>query len=137
MTHSSSQRDEVFDTLSGVFSPPLCLDGSGAGSNDSPQNGTPARYLCPLSAMIAEPAGGSTAPTPVLAVGLLALLWVWVFDGAVLPPLRLWARGRAAAARKDACRCRVCTLRMQARGQPLHDIGARGASSKKALRGWA
>ena len=135
MTHSS-QRDDVFGTLSGVLSPPLCLDGSGTGSNDSPQNGTSARYLYPLSAMIAAPAGGSTAPTPVLAIGLLVLLWIWVLDGAVLPPLRLWAGGRAAA-RKDACRCRVCTLRMQARGRPLHDISTRGAGSKKALRGWA
>ena len=80
--------------------------------------------------------GSAPTPTPALAVGLLALLWVWVLDGAALS-LRVRS-GRIDAARRDACRCRVCTLRIQARGQPLHDVSARGASSKKAaLRSWS
>ena len=110
----------------------LCLDG-GSGGGDSRQNGTPAR---PLSTTIAAPARAASAPA--LAVGLLMLLWVWVFDGEVLP-VRVCgrARGRAAAARKGVCRCRVCTLRMQARGRPLHDVRARGISANKALIGWS
>ncbi|KAI9450727.1 hypothetical protein BJY52DRAFT_1227059 [Lactarius psammicola] len=128
----SGQRDDAFNILSGALCPLHCLDGSSSGSDgcDSQQNGTPERYLYPLSTMIA-------APAPALTVGLLTLLWVWVLDGAVLPlRVRALARGRAAAARKGACRCRVCTLRMQARGRPLHDAGARGASAK-ALKSWS
>ncbi|KAF8263055.1 hypothetical protein EI94DRAFT_1741908, partial [Lactarius quietus] len=109
------------DTLS--IRPPLCLDGSS--SSDSPQNGTPAgAYAYPLSA----PTAAGPAPAPVLAIGMLAMLWFWVLDAAAVPG---WARGRADAARKDVCRCRVCTLRMQARGLPLHDVGARSAGSTK------
>ncbi len=132
VTHSG-ERNDAFDILSGALCPLFCLDGNsnGSGGDDSQQNGTPARYLYPLSTMIA-------APAPALAVGLLALLWVWVLDGAVLPHrMRRLAHGRAAAARKGACRCRVCTLRMQARGLPLHDVGPGGASAKKALSGWS
>ncbi|KAH9160850.1 hypothetical protein EDB89DRAFT_836230 [Lactarius sanguifluus] len=111
----------------------LCLDGSssGSGGSDSQQDGTPVRYLHPLSTMMA-------APVPALAIGLIALLWVWVLDGAMVPlRIRTWVCGPAGAARNGVCRCRVCTLRMQARGQPLHDIGARGASAKMALSGWS
>jgi hypothetical protein len=125
-------RDDTFDTLPGVLSPRLYLYGNGS---DLPQNGTPALNL---SAVIATPASGGSPPAPALAVGLLALLWVWVLDGAVLSlRVRGLARGRADAARRDACRCRVCTLRIQARGLPLHDVSGRGAGAKKALRGWS
>ncbi|KAH9070995.1 hypothetical protein EDB83DRAFT_2517564 [Lactarius deliciosus] len=114
--------------LSDAICPLLCLDGSSSGSGG---NGTPVRYTYPLSTMMA-------APVPALAIGLIALLWVWVLDGATVPlRVRMWACGPAGAARNGACRCRVCTLRMQARGQPLHDVGARGASAKMALSGWS
>ena len=125
----SGQHDDALHILSGA----LCLDGS---SDAQPQqNGTPTRrYLYPLSSMIAAPAGATlAAPAPALAVGLLTLLWIWVLDDmAVLP--RGWARGRAAVAGRKGgvCRCRVCTLRIQARGQPLHDV-----RSAKALSGWS
>ena len=111
------------------------IDASSSSSDDPRQNGTPTRYLYPLSTrVVAVPAG--VAPAPALAVGLLALLWVWVLDGEVLPLwVRRWARGRAAA--KGVCRCRVCTLRMQARSRPLHDVSTRGMHANKALKGWS
>jgi hypothetical protein len=81
-------------------------------------------------------AGGGTTPTPnthfpflALIVGSLALLWVWAIDEAMIlrPRLRLRLRSRALdetamGREKGGCRCRVCTLRIQARGQPLHDV---------------
>lgn len=125
----SGQLDNPSVILSDAICPLLCLDGSGG--SDSQHDGTPVRYLYPLSTMMA-------APVPALAVGLIALLWVWVLDGAMVPlRVRTWACGPAGAARNGACRCRVCTLRMQARGQPLHDVGARSASAKMALSGWS
>ena len=89
------------------------------------------------SAHVPDAAGGgtppSTTPFPFLAliVGSLALLWVWAIDEAMIlrPRLRLRLRlgsgtldETAMGREKGGCRCRVCTLRMQARGQPLHDI---------------
>ncbi|KAH8998289.1 hypothetical protein EDB86DRAFT_829884 [Lactarius hatsudake] len=122
----SGQLNNSSVILSDAICPLLCLDGSSGGS-DSQQDG----YPYPLSTMMA-------APVPALAIGLIALLWVWVLDGAMVPlRVRTWACGPAGAARNGACRCRVCTLRMQARGQPLHDVGARGASAKMALSGWS
>ncbi|KAH9019131.1 hypothetical protein EDB85DRAFT_2154029 [Lactarius pseudohatsudake] len=126
----SGPLDNSSDILSDAICPLLCLDGSGGGGSDSQQDGTPVRYLYPLSTMMA-------APVPALAIGLIALLWVWVLDGAMELRVRTWACGSVGAARNGACRCRVCTLRMQARGQPLHDVGARGASAKMALSGWS
>jgi hypothetical protein len=77
-------------------------------------------------------AGGDTTPTgPLLflglIVGLLAMLWVWALDEAMILRPRLRLRSgmpdEAAMGReKGGCRCRVCTLRMQARGQPLHEV---------------
>ncbi|KAH9066198.1 hypothetical protein EDB87DRAFT_1573818 [Lactarius vividus] len=94
----SGQLNNASVILSDAICPLPCLDGSSGGS-DSQQDG-------PLSTVMA-------APVPVLAVGLVALLWVWVvLDGALLLPVR-------------------------ARGQPLHDVGARGASAKMALSGWS
>lgn len=76
--------------------------------------------------------GGGSTPTPTTAfpflaliVGSLALLWVWAIDEAMIlrPRLRLRLRsGTAMEREKGGCRCRVCTLRIQARGQPLHDV---------------
>lgn len=70
-----------------------------------------------------------TTPFPflVLIVGSLALLWVWTIEEAMILRPWLWLRSgtidEAAMGReKGGCRCRVCTLRMQARGQPLHDV---------------
>ncbi|KAI9445993.1 hypothetical protein H4582DRAFT_520389 [Lactarius indigo] len=125
----SGQLNDSSIIPSGAVCPLLCLDGSSGGggddsSSDMQKNCSPVRRL---NAMI-------SAPVPALAVGLIALLWVWVLDGAPLPR---WVRGRAVAARNGACRCRVCTLRMQARGQPLHDVSARGASAKNVLNGWS
>jgi hypothetical protein len=69
---------------------------------------------------------GGGGPVPVLAISLIALLWVWIFDGAMqVSRLRKVARGRGLV-RNAGCRCRVCTLRTQARGQPLHDVGDGG-----------
>lgn len=129
-THSGRSNDSC-DMLSAPLSPlRVCLDGScggsGGGSHSQKTVTASVRDLCSLSTKTAAPAA------PALAVGLLALLWIWVLDGAVTV-LSLRARGRAGAARKGACRCRVCALRMQARGRPLHDISARDASAKKAL----
>jgi hypothetical protein len=103
--------------------------------NSKPQNSTPApESLRPPSnhgdddapvSEAADPRPTTThIPFPVLAiVGLLALFWVWVIDGTMMLRPRLGYRsGRAAAREKGGCRCRVCTLRMQARGQPLHDV---------------
>jgi len=90
------------------------------------------------SAHVPDAAGGDSTPTPTtpfpflaLIVGSLALLWVWAIDEAMIlrPRLRLRLRLRSGTLDKTAmgrekggCRCRVCTLRMQARGQPLHDV---------------
>ena len=92
------------------------------------------------SAHVPDTGGGPThTPTttafPFLAflVGSLALFWVWAIDEAMIlrPRLRLRLRLRlgsgpldetAMGREKGGCRCRVCTLRMQARGQPLHDV---------------
>lgn len=80
-------------------------------------------------------AGGGTSPTPfpffAFIFGLLALLWVWAIleDEAMNLWLRLRLRLRsgildetAMGREKNGCRCRVCTLRMQDFGQPLHDV---------------
>jgi hypothetical protein len=80
-------------------------------------------------------AGERPTPTPTafpflaLIVGSLALLWVWAIDEVMIlrPRLRLRLRSgtlekTAMGREKGGCRCRVCTLRMQARGQPLHDV---------------
>jgi len=80
--------------------------------------------------------GGDTTPTAsflflALIVGFLGLLWVWVWvwamdEAMILRPrlrLRSGMPDEAAMGReKGGCRCRVCTLRMQARGQPLHEV---------------
>ena len=113
-----------------------CLDG-----NCTPQNSSAPSSGCihsPFnndddSAHVPDAGGGST-PTPTnpfpflaLIVGSLALLWVWAIEETVI----LWPRLRlrsgtldemAMGREKGGCRCRVCTLRMQAHGQPLHDV---------------
>lgn len=77
----------------------------------------------PVSDAVAVAGGDPTQPTtpfPLLVLTvLLALFWVWLIDEA-RPRLRL--RRGAAVREKGGCRCRVCTLRIQARGQPLHDV---------------
>lgn len=111
---------------------PECLDGI-------PQNSTPEGYLhlrpssnedrdTPVAA--AAGAGGAanaSSPLLALAVGLLTLLWMWVIEGrwAMLPARLRGGRttlGGLELGQKNgrACRCRVCMLRMQAQGQPLH-----------------
>lgn len=90
------------------------------------------------SAQVPNAGGGSThththtpTTTPfqflVLIVGSLALLWVWTIEEAMILRPWLWLRsgtldGAAMGREKGRCRCRVCTLRKQARGQPLHDV---------------
>lgn len=88
------------------------------------------------SAHVPDTGGDPTPATtafPFLAfiVGSLALLWVCAIDEAMIlrPRLRLRLRfgsgpldETAMGREKGGCRCRVCTLRMQARGQPLHDV---------------
>ncbi|KAH9019135.1 hypothetical protein EDB85DRAFT_2154032 [Lactarius pseudohatsudake] len=65
----SGQLNNSSVILSNAICPLLCLDGrsSGSGGSDSQQDGTPVRYLYPLSTMMA-------APVPALAIGLVALL---------------------------------------------------------------
>lgn len=72
-----------------------------------------------------------TTPFPFLALiaGSLALLWMWAIDEAMILRPRPWLRLRSGALdetvmgrEKGGCRCRVCTLRIQAHGQPLHDV---------------
>jgi hypothetical protein len=103
--------------------PPACPDGS-------PQHSTPTHDMCPfdedkLIPVSAVAGGGGISPLPVFTLGLLALLWVWVLDEAMLPA-RLRRRTFGTAGPKGGCRyrcrCRVCTLRIQAQGQPLHDV---------------
>jgi hypothetical protein len=69
-------------------------------------------------------AGGGVNPLPVLTIGLLALFWVWILDETMIPARLRRATFEKAAGQKGTCmcRCRVCTLRIQARGQPLHDV---------------
>jgi hypothetical protein len=92
------------------------------------------------SAHVPDAGGGSSTPTPTtpfpflaLIVGSLALLWVWAIDEAMILRPRLWLRFQlrlrsgvldetVMGREKGGCRCRVCTLRIQARGQPLHDV---------------
>ncbi|KAI0291077.1 hypothetical protein B0F90DRAFT_407730 [Multifurca ochricompacta] len=71
--------------------------------------------------------GSVPAPVPAIALGSLALFWACLLEEAALFPL--WLRrdaegGKAAAAKKGRCRCRVCILRTQARGHPLHTVVA-------------
>lgn len=103
-----------------------CLDG-----NANPQNTS-----APSSGRLQSPfdASGGSTPTPAptnffpflaLIVGSLALLWVWAIDEAMILRLRIRSETPdeiAMRQEKGGCRCRVCTLRMQARGQPLHDV---------------
>jgi hypothetical protein len=105
--------------------PPCLNDGS-------PQNGSPAGYMCPFredTPVSAAGGGGGgivgVSPLSVLTIGLLALLWMWVLDETRLPArLRRGTTLEKEVGQKGACRCRcrVCTLRIQARGQPLHDV---------------
>ncbi len=85
------------------------------------------------SVPVSDASGGPTPTTPfpflALIVGSLALLWVCAIDDAMVirPRFRLRSGhgthdGAAMGREKGGCRCRVCTLRMQARGQPLHDV---------------
>ena len=118
-THRRQQRN-IAD-LSATLRPLPCLDGS-------PQNGTPAGYMCPFREdtpiSVASNGGGSGVnPLPVLTIGLLALFWVWILDETMLPARLRRGTIEKAAGQKGTCRCRcrVCTLRIQARGQPLHD----------------
>lgn len=106
------------------------------GRNSNPLNSTPAlrppfnndNNDAPVSDA-ANPSPTTHIPLPLLTiVGLLALFWVWVIDGSITIQPRLRLRrgmfGKAAVMgrEKGGCRCRVCTLRMQAHGQPLHDV---------------
>jgi len=114
--HRRQQRN-IAD-LSVTLRPPRRLDGS-------PQNGTPAGYMCPFREDIPiSVAGGGVSPLPVLTIGLLVLFWVWILDETMLPARLRRATFEKAAGQKGTCRCRcrVCTLRIQARGQPLHDV---------------
>jgi len=118
------------------------LDGNRNPQNSSsPSSGHmhPPFYNDDDSANVPDAGGGSTpTPTPTtpfpflaLFVGSLALLWVWATDEAMILRPRLWLRFRLRSGaldetvmgrEKGGCRCRVCTLRIQARGQPLHDV---------------
>lgn len=121
----TQQRHCDITEIPAVLRPPSCPKPKG-----SLQHSPPTNYMCtfaedkPVSVSTAA-GGGGISPLPVFAIGLLALLWVWVLDEAVLPA-RLSKRTSGAAARKGGCRCRcrcrVCTLRVQAQGQPLHDV---------------
>jgi hypothetical protein len=123
--HRRQQRN-IAD-LSATLCPPPCLDGS-------PRNGTPAGYMCPFreDTPSSDAGGGGggggggvggVGPLPVLTIGLLALFWVWILDETMLPARLRRATFEKAAGQRGTCRCRcrVCTLRIQARGQPLHD----------------
>ncbi len=107
----TTTHGDSLGTLSGEFFRPLRrLDDGCSSSYDDDGNSGPPYY--PLSAMTIAAA---PPPPPALAVGLLALLWIWILDEAFFRE-----RGRAGVARNGgaSCRCRVCTLRMQARGRP-------------------
>lgn len=104
------------------------------GRNSNPQNSTPASRPpftnddAPVSDA-ADRSPTTSIPFPLLfIVGLLALFWAWVIDGTVMLQPRLRLRrgtfGKAAVTgrEKGGCRCRVCILRIQANGQPLHDV---------------
>ncbi len=112
-------RQRNVTDLSAAVYPVQCPDGS-------LQHSIPAGHMCPFKedALVSTAGGGNgISPLPVFTVGLLALLWVWILDEAILPArLRremLWRIGGKGGCQ---CRCRVCTLRIQARGQPLHDV---------------
>jgi len=94
----------------------------------SPQRSPPTDEMSPFDenkpiSVSTVAGGGGISPLPVFTIGLLALLWVWILDEAMLPA-RLRKRTSGMAGRKGGCRCRcrVCTLRVQAQGQPLHDV---------------
>lgn len=115
------RRHRDITDIPAALRPPSCPDGS-------PQHGTPTNDMCPFDegkpiSVGAVASGGGISPLPVFTIGLLALLWVWVLDEAMLPA-RLRKRAFRTAGRKGGCRCRcrVCTLRIQAQGQPLHDV---------------
>jgi hypothetical protein len=121
------QQHNNITALPTVLRPPPCLN------DGSPQNGTPAGYMCPFFREDTPPvsaAGGSGGIVgvnllPVFTIGLIALLWVWILDETKLPArLRRGTTFEKEVGQKGACRCRcrVCTLRIQARGQPLHDV---------------
>ena len=117
----SRQQRNITD-LTAALRPLPCLDGS-------PQTGTPTGSMSPFreDTHVSAGSGGSgggVGPLPVLTIGLLALLWVWALDETMLPArLRRGTFERVAGQKGGCrCRCRVCTLRIQARGQPLHDV---------------
>ena len=105
------------------------------GRNSKPQNSTPASGPpfnnddAPVS-NVADRSPTTSIPCPLLTiVGLLALFWVWVIDGTVMvlqPRLRLrrgtFGRAAVTGREKGGCRCRVCILRVQANGRPLHNV---------------
>ncbi|KAI0289854.1 hypothetical protein BC826DRAFT_970753 [Russula brevipes] len=109
--------------LPATLRPPRWLD-------DGPQNSTPADYLRPSDRVdegdtSVSAAGAESGASPLLAliIGLLALLWMWVInDDVMLLQTRLRRGALRGAERKSGCRCRVCILRIQARGQPLHNV---------------
>ncbi|KAH9989084.1 hypothetical protein BJV74DRAFT_458506 [Russula compacta] len=103
---------------------------------DIPLNSTPEGYLRRrpsshedrgTSVTAAGGAANAGSPLLALAVGLLVLLWMWMIEGGAMLPARL-RRGTTTLERLElgqkkngrTCRCRVCMLRMQAQGQPLH-----------------
>jgi len=116
--HIQRRHRDITD-IPAALRPPSCPDGS-------PQHSTPTNEMCPVDEgnpipMGAVAGGGGISPLPAFTIGLLALLWVWVLDEAMLPA-RLRKITFRTAGRKGGCRCRVCTLRIQAQGQPLHDV---------------
>jgi hypothetical protein len=120
---NTQQRHCAIPEIPATLCPRSCPRGS-------LQRSPPANDMCPFDEdkpiSVSTVAGGvGISPLPVFTIGLLALLWVWVLDEAMLPA-RLRKRTSETAGRKGGCRCRcrcrVCTLRVQAQGQPLHDV---------------
>jgi len=121
--NNAQRRHCDITEIPAALCPPSCPKGS-------PQHSSPTNDMCPFDedkpiSIAAVAGGGGISPLPVFTIGLLALLWVWVLDEAMLSA-RLRKRTSGMAGRKGGCRCRcrcrVCTLRVQAQGQPLHDV---------------
>jgi len=115
LSHASNQHNDLDATRSALCSP-QDLD-------SAPQNISPAGYLGPINedtqTSTDRASDGGVSAMPALTLGLCALLWAWVLD--VTPRLARFRRGTLErVGRKGRCRCRVCVLRTQAQGQPLH-----------------
>src|SRR5712671_2969485 len=116
----SNQRNDTDTTRAALCSP--------QDLNGGPQNISPAGYLCTIKEDTPTPAdrasNGGVSALPALTFGLCALLWAWVLDVTLLQARAMLRRGTPGRVGTNGgwCRCRVCTLRTQAHGQPLHDV---------------